>query len=161
MLNSKGQTLVELVVVIAVLVIVVSALTFATISSLRNAQFAKNQAQATKLAQEGLEKVRSLRDRDTDGSISYNDGTFTASKFSELWFIILDCPTHCYFYFNLSGVLVGATSVNVEPISSGSFKRQFQIEDYAADQKKVTSVVTWIDFSGAHESRLTTILGKI
>jgi DNA-binding NarL/FixJ family response regulator len=44
-----------------VAIIVVGALTFATIASLRNAQFSQNQAQATKLAQEGLEKVKSLK----------------------------------------------------------------------------------------------------
>lgn len=158
--SEAGQTLIELVVVVGVLVIVVGALTFATIASIRNAQFSKNQAQATKLAQEGIERVRTLRDRDRADSISYNDGSLTAGKFSDLWLITLRCPANCYFYFNPSGVLISATSSNAELISSGTFKRQFQIEDYASDQKKVTSVVTWIDFSGSHESRLTTILRR-
>lgn len=68
MWSEKGQTLIELIVVIAVIIVVVAALTFATIASLRNANFSQNQAQATKLAQEGLEKVRILRDRDTTGA---------------------------------------------------------------------------------------------
>lgn len=61
----KGQTLLELVAVVAVVIIVVVALTFATISSLRNSQFAQAQAQATKLAQEGIERVRAGRDRNS------------------------------------------------------------------------------------------------
>lgn len=65
---QKGENLLELVVVLAVAIIVITALVFATISSLRNAQFAKNQAQATELAQEGIERVR--LGRDTNAVIS-------------------------------------------------------------------------------------------
>ena len=61
--RQAGQTLIELVIAVAVIVIVVGALVFATISSIRNAQSAKNQTLATKYAQEGLERVRVGRDR--------------------------------------------------------------------------------------------------
>lgn len=176
MLTDKGQSLIELVIVISIGAVVVGALVFATISSLRNAQFAKNQAQATKLAQEGLEKVRSLRDRNIPTSIQYPG--LTDARFSDLWGIDFSCsvpqscPTapstcpsgNCYFYFNASNSeLRNATPVNFEEISDSYFKRQFFIEDYVdgTQQKKVTSVVTWTDFSGPHESRLTTILRRI
>lgn len=136
----------ELVVVIAVILIVVGSLTFATIASLRNAQFAKNQAQATKLAQEGLEKVRSIRDRDP-------------SSMGILWTTsTLSCASGiCYFYFDESNELANDGVEIIEP----DFRRQFIVEDMAMDQKKVTSVVKWTDFSGEHESRLTTILRKL
>lgn len=158
--SEKAQTLLELVVVISVVVIVVSALTFATIASIRNASFAQNQLQATKLAQEGVEKVRTLRDRDTDGSMGTPYG-----KFSGLWSVQLGCQieiNNCYFYFNL-GLLVSGTPVNFESIPPGDFKRQIRIEDYAGgtEQKKVTAIVVWTDFSGPHESRLTTILRRL
>lgn len=162
MFSEKGQSLMELVVVVVVIIIVVAALTFATIASLRNASFSQNQAQATKLAQQGIERLRSLRDRDTSGS-----GWFpTSCEIS----IPQTCPAtqascpagNCYFFFNTAGVLTPGTSANSEPIPPGNFKRQFFIEDIATEeQKKVTVVVTWIDFSGPHESRLTTILRKI
>lgn len=162
-MSSKGQTLLELVVVIAVVVIVVAALVFATIASIRNASFAQNQLQATKLAQEGLEKVRSLRDRDTAGSIQYPE--LTDGKFSDLWSVELGCQieiNNCYFYFNL-GSLVNGTSVTFESIPPDNFKRQIQIEDYdgGTQHKKVIAIVVWTDFSGSHESKLTTILGRI
>lgn len=186
--NSKGQTLIEVVIVIAVMVIVVSALTFATIASLRNAQFAKNQSLATKWAQDGIEKVRSIRDRDVDQAIRYDkgDGTFV-TKFSGLYpapisltcgSIPLSCPIApdtcpaatsgtCYFYFN-GGVLTSGVKTSTESLEGGNFKRQLFIEDYinssnqnlGTQQKKVTSVVIWVDVSGKHESRLSTILGK-
>lgn len=162
MFSEKGQTLLELVVVITVAVIVVGALVFATIASLRNAQFAKNQAQATKLAQEGLEKVRTLRDRDSVDSINYTGpGGQGVSRFSELWSVDLDCPASCRFYFN-SGetILIGANSEQ----SIDSFKRYFLIEDESSTyttQKQITSIVIWTDSSGPHQSRLTTILRRI
>lgn len=161
MSSEKGQTLIELIVVISVSILVVGALVFATIASLRNASFSKNQAQATKLAQAGLEKVRSLRDRDTDNSIVYNAGS-TAFKFSELWPITLSCGIggSCYFYFNSLNQLKNGTSTDFESIAP-YFERQFFIENNGPEQKKVTVIVRWTDFAGPHESRLTTILRKI
>ncbi len=159
--NQKGQTLLELIVVSAVSIIIIGALVFATISSLRNAQFSKNQAQATKLAQQGIETVRSLRDR--NGLVSYNTGSSFTSQFSDLWPISFSCPTNnCYFNFNSSGGLVGGSSDTSETVST-NFKRQIIIEDEGSgnDAKKVTVTVSWTDFAGPHESRLTTILRKL
>lgn len=160
--NSKGSTLIEVIIAATVGILVVTALTFATIFSLRNANFAKNSFQATKLAQEGVERVRTLRDR--DGAVNYS-GSPGADKFSELWRIAFSCSqeSNCYFYFNASSVLTGGTSANLESVPP-NFKRQFQIEDVAGaggNQKRVTVIVTWIDFSGSHESRLTTVLRKL
>ena len=170
MFSDKGQSLMELVVVIAVIIIVVVALTFATIASLRNAQFSQNQVQATKLAQEGIEKIRTLRDRDTADAINYLKGDGgRATKFSDLWAVNLSCPANCYFYFNYASppVLVGATVANLEnippPPAKLQFSRQVMIEDVGngQNQKKVTVITNWTDVSGPHESKLTTILGKI
>lgn len=136
-LGENGNSLLEVLVAATVGVLVVTALTFATIFSIRNARFAQNSAQATKLAQEGLEKVRTQRDR----------------RIINLW--SMTCPCR----FNLSGTLVEAAADIFEEIPP--FKRQILTEDPRADQKKVTSRVIWQDFAGEHESKLTTILGKI
>lgn len=162
--NQSGQSLLEVVTASAVGILVVSALTYATIFSLRNATFAKNSAQATKLAQEGIERVRTLRDR--DGQVNYTISTTSStSKFSDLWqsSVSLSCEATCYFYFSTDsteGVLIGADAWETVP---PNFKRRFQIEDEGTnhDQKKVTVIVQWTDFAGTHESRLTTILRKI
>ncbi len=151
--NEKGQTLMELIVVSSVSIIIIGALVFATISSLRNAQFAKNQAQATKLAQDGIEKVRSLRDR---------NGSYNVSQFNDLWAISFSCSTspNCYFKFSSSGGLVDGSSSTFEDIPP-NFTRQVIIEDSGANAKQVTVVVSWTDFAGVHASRLTTILRKL
>lgn len=117
MFNEKGQSLLELVVSIAIAILVLGALTFAIITSLRNASFASNQAQATKLAQEGLENVRSTRDR--GGALNIG--------------------------------------INTIPVPS-PFTGKIQIEDSGSGSKKITATITWNDASGAHESKLTTIL---
>lgn len=168
MFNDKGQTLMELLVVIAVSVIIIGALVFATISSLRNAQFSKNQAQATKLAQEGIEKLRSIRDRNSSitTSIRYPLSTppRNIDKFSDTYSVYLS-RDHCngtngicYFRF-LSGVLTQeATKETI-----GNFSRQILLSDDANYQniKKASAVVTWSDFAGPHQSVLTTILRKL
>lgn len=166
MFNEKGQSLIELIVSLTIAILVLGSLTFAILTSLRNAQFAKNQAQATKLAQEGLEKVRSLRDR--DGSVYYPYGPpleiIIADNFNDLWNTTHSCSsgdTSCFFYLDPNnGVLTwGTLTTDV----SGGFRRQILLEDEddGTKKKKVTAIVTWGDASGEHESRLTTILRRI
>lgn len=165
--NQKGQSLIELLVVITIVVIVVGALVFAIIASIRNATFAKNQAQATKLAQEGIEKTRSVRDR--DDSVSYLSAG--VQDWNYLWTntVSVVCgSTPCFMKLKSSGCvydlcqIIGTTSTKEDIYGDGKFRRVVTIEDGAVStEKKVTSLVTWTDFSGSHESRLTTILRRI
>lgn len=189
--NQKGQSLMELVVVIAVMVIVIGALTFATIASLRNAQFSKNQSQATKLAQEGIEWVRTGRDRNS--AINIQGITVTSwngdgSSNTSIWEhqitgnnVANNCdyevPTNsppiswkCYFKILSDGSLsnigfASQTFPSSPPAESipPNFTRVITLSDDSsyAVQKTVTAIVKWSDFSGDHESRLTTILRKI
>ncbi len=179
--NEKGQTLLELIAVLAVGMIVVAALTFATIASLRNARFSQNQSQATKLAQEGIEKVRALRDRDgemvTTITLPNSDPARTINKFSELWSVYLSknhCNTPdlsdedaCFFRFDNSGLFGQTSQGSYEQILENNLERQILISDdslndtKAGQEKKVTVIVRWSDFSGSHNSRLSTILRKL
>lgn len=159
MSSEKGQNLIELIVVVAITVLIVGVLVVATISGIRNANLANNQVQATKLAQEGIEKVKALRDQ--DGAVGFDDGTNRADIFSDLWGISFDCNiSNCYFKLNSLGGLTGVNTVTEkEVIPGGIFKRQILIEG-SGNYKTITSIVTWKDYSGEHESRLTTYLGK-
>lgn len=185
--RQSGQSLMELVVVVAVAVIVVGALTFATIASLRNAQFAKHQAQATKLAQEGIERVRTGRDRNRsinssgglDSVISWNGDANVGSIWDyqingNCGDITLKPPVYCYFNITDEGILnyLVASSAfpqgAAEPIPPDPaalvFHRVIILSDESSTfgtQKTVTAIVKWRDFAGEHESRLTTILRKI
>lgn len=163
--NQFGQSLMEVIVVITVASLVVGALVFATISSLRNAQFSKNQIQSTKLAQAGLEAVRSIRDR--DGTVIFTYGGGTTTKFTDLWNIpggMNSSCDPCYFKLDLNNsTLTGVTSTSFEALP-GNLERQVQIWDKtstASTEKTISIIVRWSDFSGLHQSQLTSILRKI
>lgn len=184
----KGQSLIELVIVVAVIVMVVGGLVFTTISSLRNASLAKNQAQATKLAQEGLEKARVGRDRNQainalNSNVDSWNGVTDGSKAVWNYQINGNCgnstpppptpPTYCYFnvsnvgaltYFATSSIVPpGAEQIPPAP-ATPLFYRMIILSDDSTtynQQKTVTSIVKWTDFAGEHTSKLTTILRKL
>src|SRR3989344_2749287 len=135
MFNNKGQSLIEAVIVVAVGVIVMGSLVFATIASLRNAEFAKNQAIATKLAQEGIEQVRSGRNRNaaitglTIGTTSWDDTRLWSNRISN------SCLDPCYFKLLTGGqlqFLQAAQSTipdNAKIDTNTFFKRVIQLSD--------------------------------
>lgn len=158
--RQRGQSLLELIVVIAVGILVVGALVFATISSLRNAQFAKNQAQATKLSQEGMERVRGIRDRNDLVQFNYSGGQ--TQRFADLWAVPLrNSCNPCYF--RLDSTQQNLSGGNSWEDLGNNFSRQIEMSDDAnwAQEKMMAVVVRWNDFAGLHESKLTTILRKI
>lgn len=189
--SERGQSLLEVIIAMAVGILVVTALVFATIFSLRNAQFAKNSAQATKLAQEGIERARIGRDRNQciinlDSSVDSwngNSSNRSCTGTGSIWTYqisgntLTSCenPTiakKCYFNIDLNGVLnyIGSfasfpESSYGENISSANqvFQRVVMLSDDAnyPTQKTVTIIVQWTDFAGPHESKLTTILRKL
>lgn len=166
--NSFGQTLLEIVILLGVLLIVTSGVVIISVNSLRNSQFSKNQTQATRLAQEGIDKVRT--------GIRKNCPILN-----------LDAQTY-YWYENTPlvwGVSINNVSlprnytINLESspcqfteVSTGDadnlasdfgnlFKRQILISDDTPNlTKKVTSLVEWTDFSGKHSSNIVTIISK-
>ncbi len=179
--SENGQTLIELIVVVSVSVIVVGALVFATIASLRNAQFSKNQAQATKLAQEGLEKVRSARDRygsitGFGDSITYSWNSSPALPIVSIWnYRLPPCtsPSNNYFEIidvpntpsQLNYIQCSSTfpSISENPLGDGKLRRDIILSDTSmpGTEMSVTAIVKWTDFSGDHQSQLQTVLGKI
>jgi len=183
-LNSKGQSLAELVIVMAVAIVIVGALVLTTIATLRNSQFSKNQAQATKLAQEGIEKVRTGRDRN---ALLSNMLSSTATSWAgdgtagtDIWSTQIyngcgNTPNNCYLKFVSACSVNSATCYNLNWLSTSTtfpggaedltpFKRVVVISDTAATysiEKQVSVIVQWTDFAGNHESRLSTVLRKI
>lgn len=72
---DKGQSLIEIILALAIAVAVITGITFAVTSSLTNATFTKNQNLATAYAQQGMEAVRAIRDGSWT-TFSLNDGWF-------------------------------------------------------------------------------------
>lgn len=55
---SKGQTLLESVIALSLLIIILTAISVAVLTSLNNSSYVKQQNQANKLAQQGMEYLR-------------------------------------------------------------------------------------------------------
>lgn len=172
--SDSGQSLMELVVVVAIVAIVLGALVFATIASIRNASFAKNQAQATKYAQEGLERVKTGRDRVGTSIVGFamggadgadGDNSVSSWKDDDMWDASISSTCNpCHFNVTKTGQLNSVSLSQAEPIPNTPFKRVIILSDNAATytvEKIVTVQVSWTDFSGPHQSILTTILRKL
>jgi len=62
--NYKGQTLIEVVVAVGVVVLLAVSLITTNLVTQKTSRSARNTTQATKLAQDYAEKIRIIRDRD-------------------------------------------------------------------------------------------------
>lgn len=58
LINNRGQTLLEALIALAIIVVIMSGTTVAVVSSLNNASFVKSQNQVNKIAQQGMEYIR-------------------------------------------------------------------------------------------------------
>jgi Tfp pilus assembly protein PilV len=74
--NMRGQTLIETLVALAVGVVVVSAITVISVTTLSNAQYVRSQENATKYAQEGIEMMRKIRNSSYAGFRSYTASSY-------------------------------------------------------------------------------------
>lgn len=137
----NGQSLIETVIAIAVVVLIVSGLVIAVISSMRSAQSSRARSLATKLTQDGIESIRNLRD---SGWANFID---SYTSFDE-WCLGTDgipSPPDC-------------TDIT---ISNLHFTRTALIENSGQDQVTVTVRVTWKDGSTTdRQSKASTYLTK-
>lgn len=125
--NEKGQSLVEVVVALAVVVLAITALVRVTVTSIRNANFAKNRALATKYAQEWIEEARQLRDEQGD---DFFTDTFAANTCSA-------SDTLGVFNRTRTCNLNGGTMTVVVTVSwtSGSISHESRLETYLTNWK--------------------------
>ncbi len=158
--SQKGASLLELTIALGIATMIISGLTITTLVSLKNSQFAENQLQATKLAQEGLDLISTARSKNC---------VVNAAATS---------PTPPYYWYGSGVNLIWAanysTAVNVTvdinsptcSVSQGQqtnifnqFNRTVSIIDNGStSSKKITSTVSWTDISGSHQSQLVTIM---
>ena len=81
--KQSGQTLLEALVALATAVVIISAMTVVVLSSLNNAQFSKNQNQATLYAQQGIEFLKNLSQSNWTTFNTYN-GSYCMSSDNSL-----------------------------------------------------------------------------
>jgi type II secretory pathway pseudopilin PulG len=186
MLDQKGQSLLEITISIGIAAIIITALTVITITGLRNTQFAQNQSQATKYAQDWIEQVRTIRDRDGWIMISSNPTAWSGSGWNNCGEVagcsftigsyVSGSPSTCNATLptSISTPCLFSTSVP-QTITGTIFSRKITIRDCNAKppppaedpdpkctgkQRKVTVEVSWVDASGTHKSQLSTILAN-
>lgn len=130
--GSKGQTLVETIIALAVATLIVSALVVGATVSIKNARLAKDQSLATKYAQEAIERARSYRDQ---------------NGWTEFWDDKIASPTPETDY---------PGSIFTRTVTYGNS----ETIPGAADRAKVTVTVQWTEGSREHQSKLDTYLTK-
>lgn len=138
--NSKGQTLFEIVMALAVVTIVLVSVVALVTVSVRNSSFSKNEALATRYAQSATEWLRGERDKDWDSFYAKAQaGIYCMKDESPNWNDAYACQ---------------ATNI----IPDTPFVRQVDFTIVSATEVKVEVSVSWSDGRGDHESRSTTVL---
>lgn len=118
--NQSGQSLVELVIAIGVVVLVISSVAFLVIDSYVSGRLSKEITQANFLAEEGMEAVRSIRDNSWD---DLSPGTYGLAVSGNNW------------------ILQGLQEDISSQLNEGT--RTITIEEIDPDRKRITSQVDW------------------
>lgn len=158
---NTGQSLVEVVVGLALAILVLGGLINAVVTSLRNSNFAKSQATATKLGQQRMEWVRINRD------------AFGWSNFPKLYGTQTYFSGGCYSMTDSPPVLNydATTCVGQDPkiISTTIFAEKILISDIDCGggdicRKQVTVSIFWTDgtcqLPYCHKSELISYLSR-
>ena len=135
--SERGQSMVEVVVAVGLILAAMTALLSLGVVSLRGASFGISKIKATRLANEELELVRAYRD--TVGWAGF----------------VLDlgeCGSGCHIASDLTAVTSGT-----EPVAE-SFTRCFTVVAEGGSKMRITAVVNWTDQSGERDVTLSSVL---
>lgn len=134
--NQNGQSLIELIVAVAIFGAASASLAFFILDSYSAGRLAKEITAADFLAQEGLEAARAIRDNNFSDLASGNHGLQISAN---RW------------------VFQGTAEDISSELTAGT--RQIIVEDISADTKKITSSVNWQFSPGRNEqTQLATYL---
>jgi len=138
--NQKGQSLIEAVATLGIILLILTGIITATTYSIRNSNYAKTQSQATKYATELTEWFRSQRDDQDWATFLARTNTYCFNDVSIEWPII-----------------TGACSVSDYSLES-KYKREATLTRASASAVTINITVSWQDESGIHQSNLETYL---
>lgn len=141
--NSRGQSLFEVVIALAISALIIVSLVSLVSSSIRNTTFSKNKTLAARYAQEGTEWLRGQRDEDI--------ATFKTNTLTPIW---------CFK--DLSFSIVGPCGTGDE-IDGTPFKREIVFSSTSVNVGGVNKIViqadvsvVWEDSQGFHEVKSAT-----
>ncbi|MFZ5366306.1 MAG: type IV pilus modification PilV family protein [Patescibacteria group bacterium] len=138
--SGGGQSLLEAIVALAVAMLVILALVWVTTVSIRNADFAKKQAQAAKFAQEGMENIRAYRD----------------ASWTNFWSLTAPDPGTNYGF---SGA-VPSGGCPTSPNLGTYFIRCVNLKQVGDEKAQAVVTVSWIDSAGTHKSEQISYFSK-
>ena len=138
--STKGQSLFEVVLSLAVITVVIVALIILASNAIRNTTFSKNKTLATRYSQEAMEWLRGERDADWD-------------VFSVRALI----PTYCLPSLSWTAASVGTCSDN-DVLPGTTLKREITFTSVSSDNIEISVIVYWTDAQGLHEVRSITNL---
>lgn len=128
---ARGQSLFEVVVAVGLSALILAGVVSLSAGSVRTSSFSQNNAQATKLAQEAMEWLRSQRDA---GWASFRDDHSGTSNLC------------------LSPIGWGGSC----PIPGTIFNRSVTLSVLDSDRVDAIVIVTWKDAQGTHEVKTQT-----
>lgn len=140
-MSMKGQSLIEILIGLAAIVVVSSSITVVVLTALNNTQLTKNQNLATSYAQEGMELVRTIR----------NNTFSTFSGYSGLYCLPKGVTTPTYIQDSCADTPVTC------PQNIDIFVRRICVTKNASEcnnQTKVASQVFWSDSKCTDSSNL-------
>ncbi|MBI2012762.1 type II secretion system protein, partial [Candidatus Curtissbacteria bacterium] len=134
---QRAQSLVEVIVSLGVVVILAVSLVTTGLITQRASRAARNNTQATKLAEQNIEQIRIYRDRFGFSSI--------ATKADGCW--VLDAPTNDPKDWVVTNSYCAAGG-KVITLGTTAFTRKMTLTTVSANRKQITVTVSWSDSGG-------------
>jgi Tfp pilus assembly protein PilV len=128
--KNKGQSLLEVIFALAIILLVVLALVQIVTGAIRSSDFAQKSSQATAYAQRAMEEIRAYRDKNT-------------------WAVFSSACISKNFGLTSPEATTGFSLTVVSCVDEGS-----------VNQKKVVLKVEWTDSTGIHKSELISYFTK-
>lgn len=133
---SRGQTLVEVIVAIGVVVLLVTGLIVGTSVTLKASQYGKMRSLGTQYAEEAIEAARNLRDSGWSTFFEYGGVT---------------PKSYCLNKVGVWTLTVGSCSPNID-----NFYTRMVTFTWADPHMNVDVAVTWVDGAKTYTSSLST-----
>lgn len=146
--SHKGQSLVEVVVALGVVVALAVALITTSLVTQRASRSAQNNTQATKLVQQNIEQIRVFRDRKGFSSLT-NGSCLTLNT--------LDADPARWILSACSGPTADGEVVTLGNVD---FTRKLAISTPAVNKKQIVVMVLWTDSGGLQSVSNTTFLSN-
>lgn len=148
-----GQSLIEVVVSLAVVVLLAVSLVSTSIFVQKASKSAQNNTQASKLVQQNIEEIRIFRDRNPSG--------FDALPSSGCDKLVATDPNPANWTLSsLSSCATPPPGAEVVVLNNRTFNRWLSFASPNSNEKSITVVVSWTDSSGLQSVSNATFLSR-